>query len=98
MDVEFADDELDRLEIDHNFTAGFEKPIVRAFRKVMQTIRAATDERDLYAIKGLRFEKLKGQRAHQRSMRLNDRMRLIVELKEGSSRKTVSVVAIEDYH
>ena len=48
MEVEFANDGLDRLETDRDFTAGLSKEIVRGFRKAMQAIRAATDERDLY--------------------------------------------------
>ena len=53
MDVEFGDDDLDQLEVDRSFTAGFSKEIVRAFRKVMQLVRAAPDERDFYKLKGL---------------------------------------------
>ena len=64
MDVEFADPQLDRLEVDVRFQAGYGDAVVRGFRKAMQAIRAAVDERDLYASKGLRFEKLKGDRSH----------------------------------
>ena len=46
MEAEFADDKLDRLETDPKYTAGLGEDVVRAFRKAMQVIRAATDERD----------------------------------------------------
>ena len=72
MEVEFADTDLDRLEVDPKFTGGFAPAIVRGFRKAMQVIRAAVDERDLHAMRGLRFEKLKGARSHQYSVRIND--------------------------
>jgi toxin HigB-1 len=98
MEVEFADDDLDRLEADIRFTAGLARDIVRAFRKAMQVIRAAPDERDLYRLKGLRFEKLEGARSHQRSIRLNKQWRLILELKGEAPNKVVRVVCIEDYH
>lgn len=98
MDVEFADDDLDRLEVDVRFTAGFGPDIVKGFRKAMQVIRAAPDERDFYALKGLRFEKLTGERAHQHSIRINKQWRLILELKGKAPNKTVKVVGIEDYH
>jgi proteic killer suppression protein len=98
MDAEFADDELDRLEVDPKFKAGYCAEIVRAFRKVMGVIRAAADERDFYALKSLRFEKLKPPREHQRSMRLNDQWRLIVELHGDHPAKKVRVIGIEDYH
>jgi len=72
--------------------------IVKAFRKWMWFIRQAMDERDLYQAKGQHFEKLKGSRSHQRSMRLNKQWRLILELIEGTPKKTVRVIGIEDYH
>ncbi len=98
MEVEFGDESLDRLETDLQFTAGFEREVVKGFRKVMQIIRAAPDERDFYKLKSLHFEKLQGGRAHQRSMRLNNKWRLIVELKGEAPNKTVSVLGVEDYH
>ena len=48
MEVEFADADLAGLEVDPRFTAGLAPAIVRGFRKAMQAIRAAHDERDLY--------------------------------------------------
>jgi toxin HigB-1 len=98
MEVVFADPKLDRLETDPGFTAGFSNEIVRLFRKRMQLIRSAPDERSFYALKSLHFEKLKGKRDHQRSMRLNAQWRLILELRTDDSGKVVIVVSIEDYH
>jgi len=98
IDVEFADGKLERLEAEAEFAAGLSQALVKAFRRRMQQIRAAVDERDLYALKSLRFEKLSGARRHQHSMRLNDQYRLVVELVGQSSRRTVRIVGIEDYH
>ncbi|HEX7618405.1 MAG TPA: type II toxin-antitoxin system RelE/ParE family toxin [Verrucomicrobiae bacterium] len=99
MDIEFRDERLDCLETDAEFTAGYAKDaVVKAYRKRMQAIRAANDERDLYAVRGNRFEKLKGERSHQYSLRLNDQWRLIIEIKPGSPKNTIVVVGIEDYH
>lgn len=98
MEVEFADDDLDRLEVDLQFTAGFAREIVRGFRKAMFLIRAAPDERDFYRLKGLHFEKLEGGRAHQRSVRLNKQWRLVLEFVGQAPNKVVRVVCIEDYH
>ncbi len=98
MDVEFADYDLDRLETDLQFNGGFSREIVRAFRRRMQLIRDATDERAFYALKSLHFEKLKGDREHQRSMRLNNQWRLIVEIKPARPQNVIVVVSIEDYH
>lgn len=98
MDVAFADDDLDRLETDPTFTMGLAAGVVKAYRKRLQAIRSAPDERDFYALKPLRFEKLKGKRQHQHSMRLNEQFRLVVECEAGGSGKRVKIVAVEDYH
>lgn len=70
MDVEFDDDDLDRLETDREDFGGHGVPVVRAFRRTMQFIRAARDERDLYAMKSRRFEKLKGKRGEHPQKRI----------------------------
>jgi toxin HigB-1 len=106
MEVTFKDHPLDRLETDPSFSAGLADDIVKAFRKAMQHIRAASDERTLYSRRSFRFEKLKGDRQGQYSIRLNDQWRLVVELheqgvrKEGQQppKKTVHVIEIVDYH
>jgi proteic killer suppression protein len=98
MEVDFADQDLDRLEVDPAFTAGHSQEVVRSYRKVIQQIRAANDERDFYAQRGLRFEKLKGKREHQRSMRINSQWRLILEINEGVNPHRIKIIAIEDYH
>jgi len=98
MDVEFSDRNLDRLETDPDFTGGRSDAIVRAFRRRMQFIRAAQDERAFYAMRSLHFEKLKGNRSGQYSMRLNDQWRLILEIKSANPKNVIVIVAIEDYH
>ena len=42
------------------------------------------------------FEKLKGDRARQHSMRLNDQWRLILEFEGAAPDETVVIVSIED--
>src|SRR4051812_17213225 len=98
MEVRFTDDDLDHLETDPARTAGHGVAIDRAYRKVMQFIRSAVDERDFYKMRSLRFEKLQGNRSHERSLRLNDQWRLIIEIEAGSPKNTIVVKAIEDYH
>ena len=97
MKVSFRDSRLDRLETNAD-EGELSSVVVKAFRKRMAVIRAAADERDFYALKSLHYEKLKGQRQHQRSMKLNDQWRLILELDGDGPNRTVIVVAIEDYH
>lgn len=94
--VRFVEKVLEGLEREDS--PDFSEAVIKAFRKRMQTIRAAMDERDFYALKSLHFEKLKGDRSHQHSMRLNDQFRLILEYDGTGPDKTVVIVAIEDYH
>ena len=98
MDVEFDDADLDRLETDGQFTAGHSQEVVRAYRKRMQQIRAFPDERDFYALKSLHFEKLKGDRDGQYSVRLNRQWRLILEIRGKHPCKVVGIIEIVDYH
>jgi len=98
MDVRFEDSMLDRLETDPKYDAGFSQAIVTAYRHRMQIIRAAPDERVFYGLKSLHFEKLKGNRSSQHSMRLNKQWRLIIEFEGIAPNKVVAVISIEDYH
>jgi toxin HigB-1 len=97
MQVRFPDKKLERLEVEPG-DGGFPPEVVSLYRKRLQFVRSATDERDFYGMKSLRYEKLKGRRHGQRSMRLNDQWRLILELGDQGKDRIVVVVAIADYH
>jgi proteic killer suppression protein len=98
MDVEYEDASLKRLEADPGFTAGHDAAIVKAFRKRLQLIRAAPDERAFYAMKSLHYEKLRGAREGQHSMRLNDQWRLILRVNQDEANKLVVIISIADHH
>jgi len=98
MDVLFREESLSALETDPKFSGEYSAAIVKAYRNRLNFIRQAQDERDLYAWRSLRFEKLQGDRNHQYSMRLNDQWRLIVEFEGQSPNKKIAIVGIEDYH
>lgn len=71
--------------------------VIDDFFDVMSALDAARDERDLYALKGLHFEKLKGRKG-ERSVRLNQQWRLILAIKEDSEGTYIQIIDIEDYH
>ncbi|HVR11460.1 MAG TPA: type II toxin-antitoxin system RelE/ParE family toxin [Thermoanaerobaculia bacterium] len=98
MKFRFGDAKLQRLYTDTAADGGYAPGIGPTFRRRIQTIDAAIDERTFYSLKSLRFEKLKGQRDHQYSMRLNDRWRLVLELEGKGKDKIVALISIEDYH
>lgn len=98
MNVLFKDDMLKQLEADSSFDGGFQSAVVKKYRKCIQYIWAAKDERDFYAMKSLNFEKLSGKRKGQYSMRLNLQWRLILEIRGDSPNKDIVIIGIEDYH
>jgi proteic killer suppression protein len=98
MNIEFDDERLRALYTDKEAGGGFPEGVAKRFRFVMGFVANMQDERDLQIMRGWRFEKLKGQRAHQHSLRLNDQGRLIIELRGKGPQKRIGVVAIEDYH
>jgi len=100
MDVVHNDDDLEHLEFDPRFTANLSQGLVKAYRKKMQAIRGAEDERDLYTQRSNKFEALQGKRKGQYSIRLNDQYRLILELAQAGNdkKKSIKIICIDDYH
>ena len=98
MEVSFKAEPFNHLETDLSFTGGYPRAVIKAYRKRLQGIRSATDERDFYQMKSWHFEKLKGKREHQRSIMLNDQFRLILEFRGSGNDKRVWIIGIEDYH
>ncbi len=98
LEVVIYDDALLTLATDKNAKSGFPQAVEKKFRLRIQQMMSFGDERDFYAIKSLHFEKLKGDRSHQHSIRLNDQWRMILEFEGEAPNKKVIVVGIEDYH
>jgi proteic killer suppression protein len=94
----FKTRKLEALYTEEKGAHRYPASVVDAFFEVMSIIDAAVDERDLYTLKGLRYEKLKGSRQSQHSLRLNDQFRLIVERQEDEQGRYLLIVNIEDYH
>ncbi len=98
LEVVFRDRGLYELATDKNARSGYPQAVEKKYRLRIQQILAAQDERDFYKHASLHFEKLKGDRSHQHSMRINDQWRLIVEFEGDAPNKRIVIVAIEDYH
>ncbi len=95
--IDFRDEKLRQLAIGKS-DSDYHPALVKVFRRRVYQIVSAVDERDIRLHKSLHFERLKGDRAHQHSIRLNDQFRLILELDDSVAEKTVVIVGIEDYH
>jgi len=98
MDVVFDDSRLELIETDRAAETRLPVAVIQSARRKLNVIRAAPDERTLRSWKSLHYEKLKGDRSDQRSIRLNDQWRLVFRLEDNSAPPRVVVLSIEDYH
>ena len=73
---------------------GFPPDLVRATRQKLKYLDAAADLRDLMSPPGNRLEPLKGDRAGQHSIRINDQWRICFRWIDGGAEN----VEIVDYH
>lgn len=94
--MEFKDEDLRRFWIDPTKHVPRRVPPVlrRQLYRKLQMLSAAVDIRDLLIPPGNRLEALKGSRAGQYSIRVNDRWRLCFVWKDGEAKE----VEFCDYH
>lgn len=98
MKIVFADTKLTLIETDQAHTTRLPVAVISSARRKLTALRAAPNDQTLRQWKSLHYEKLKGDREGQRSIRLNDQYRMVFELDETTTLQTVTVLAIEDYH
>lgn len=102
VDIEFRDKRLAPIDTTEEATAvaaatGLSEAVIKACRKRLNFIRSAPDERSLRNWRSLHYEKLEGDRKGQRSIRLNDQWRMILDFYDTRPPKMI-VLDIEDYH
>jgi len=98
MKIEFRDRRLALIQTERAAETRLPITVIKSCRDKLVVLAAAPDERTLRNWRSLRYEKLKGEREGQRSIRLNDQWRLVFELDNAQTPPTISVVAVEDYH
>ncbi|MCC3244594.1 type II toxin-antitoxin system RelE/ParE family toxin [Methylocystis sp. WRRC1] len=98
MRVVFADEKLSLIETDEAGETRLPIGVIKSARRKLTVLRAAIDDRSLRNWKSLHYEKLKGDREGQRSIRVNDQYRMVFELDEETEPQTVTILSIEDYH
>ena len=98
MRIVFADQALELIETEEAGATRLPVTVIKSARRKLTVLRAAIDDRSLRNWKSLHYEKLKGDRDGQRSIRLNDQYRMVFELNEQTNPQTVTVLSIEDYH
>lgn len=91
MELEYGDEATRRLHQEGiGLGKGFDKQAIMRLNR----IKAAVDQRDLSALRGNRFEKLKGDRVGYYSIRINEQWRITFRIEDNRALD----VTIEDYH
>jgi proteic killer suppression protein len=98
MRIVFAHDVLAMIETDEAGKTGLPVAVIKSARRKLTVLRAVIDDRSLRNWKSLRYEKLKGNRDGQRSIRINAQYRMVFEFDEETDPPTITILSIEDYH
>ena len=89
----FADKETERI-FGREFSRKLPSDIQRIARRKLEILDAAESLNDLRVPPSNRLEKLKGDRSHQHSIRVNDRWRICFEWRDTDAYE----VEVVDYH
>jgi proteic killer suppression protein len=98
MRFKFADRRLELLYTTGIGSRKYGDDAVNALLRSTTRIDAALDERDLRRQKGLRYERLRGDRAGQYSVRLNRQWRLILMPAADEEGNFLWIIELVDYH
>ena len=98
MEIVFAETTLGLVETEDAGQTRLPVAVIKAVRRKLTVMRAAPDDRSLRNWKSLHYEKLKGDRNGCRSIRVNDKYRIVFTLDERTQPPTITIIAVEDYH
>ena len=98
MRFAFANRKLEALYLEGKGARKYPPEVYTAFVAAVNLIATMPDERSLYALPGLHFEKLQGDRKGQHSIRLNQQFRLCLEIISDSNGNLLFLLEIVDYH
>ena len=80
MKVRYGNDDLSLVETNQAHRLRLPVDVVQLARRRIRFLRQARDERDLYAMTSLHYEKLSGDREGQRSIKVNKGWRIILDI------------------
>lgn len=89
----FSDKNAERIWDEH-FVKAIDRGVQRAALRKLEALHAAAEVEDLRIPPGNRLELLKGDRAGQHSIRVNDQWRICFRWKDGGA----DDVELVDYH
>ena len=98
MEIEFYDQKLALLLTDRAAETKLPIAVISSFRRKIGLIRAAPDERTLRNWKSLHYEKLRGDRNGQFSIKINDQWRIVFTVNTECQPPKMLILEVVDYH
>jgi toxin HigB-1 len=98
MEIEYRDKRLALIPTERAVETRLPVSVIKSLREKLIVIFAAPDERTLRNLKSLHYEQLKGDRKSQKSIRLNDQFRLLLEVDDSRNPPKAILLGVEDYH
>lgn len=98
MKVRYEDEALSLVETNQAHRLRLPVQVVQAARRKIRLIRQAADERDLYAMASLHYEKLKGKMDGKRSIRVNDQWRIILTIDQDCVPLELVILEISNHY
>lgn len=95
--IEYGDQILRRLAEEAEFRPQrWEPDVIRNYRRKIQFLGYAKDQRDLLSLSSMNLKKLKGGRVGQWSVRLNDQFQLVITFRTDRDDSRVVLVGLVD--
>jgi len=98
MKVRYVDEQTALVETNQAHKLRLPVVVVKVVRRRIRVLRQCLDERDIRAIPSFHYEKLKGKRDGQRSIRINDQWRLIVHVDRECDPIEIEIVEISNHY
>lgn len=98
MKVRYGDEDLSLVETNQAHRLRLPVDVVQVARRRIRFLRQARDERDLYAMASLHYEKLSGDREGQRSIRVNKQWRIVLEIDRDCDPLEVVILEINNHY
>lgn len=98
MEVEFRDPRLALIETERAAETKLPLAVITSARRKLILIRAAPDERTMRNWRSLHYEQLSGNRKGERSIRLNDQWRMMLDVDGRSEPARAVILAITNHY
>jgi proteic killer suppression protein len=98
MKVRYGTEDLSLVETNQAHRLRLPVGVVQVARRRIRFLRQARDERDLYAMTSLHYEKLSGDREGQRSIRVNDKWRIVLEIDRDCDPLEIVILEINNHY